>query len=292
VNKRYYKTGGILIEANSTIPFGENTFADAVEIFRVEKEENPDVFIKYYFELPKGLKMPKNPIYSKTPWTVSKEDGIYKYFCHNSTGEISVYAEISEDYKNAYIYNRDAAVWNTAKYRGLTTFAGDQLFFSNVLMKHNAFYLHSSAVTKNGRSMIFVGESGAGKTTIARMFSGTHDVLCEENSIIRNENGIWRLYGSWNYSGWGTASSQSTNVGDVFFINQAKKNEISPMTKKEAAIKLLDYIVRPVETAEWWQGTLDTVDKFVSENNFYNLFFDKTGGIVKILSQNSAADLR
>ena len=292
MNKRYYETADILIEVSSPIPFGDNTFADAVEVFRVEDtKKTPDVKIEYTFSLPRDISLPKDAIYSKTPWTVSESGDIYKYYCHDSSGNISVYAEISTDYKNALICNKNADVWNEAKYRGLTTFAGDQLFFSNVLLNHNAFYLHSSAVSKDNKGMIFVGESGAGKTTIARMFNEPYEVLCEENCVIKLADG-WELYGSWNYSGWGTASKNSAKIGGIYFINQAKKNEIVPMAKKEAAIKLLDYIVRPIETAEWWNKTLEIVDKFVSDNDFYNLFFDKSGEIVNILSQNSAADLR
>ena len=52
------------------------------------------------------------------------------------------------------------------------------------------------------------------------------------------------------------------------FLEQAKENLIIPLEDRfEMVQKLLPYVIRPVESKEWWSKTLSTVDEIVRRSS-------------------------
>ena len=59
-----------------------------------------------------------------------------------------------------------------------------RIVYSFILPGMGGLALHAASVVKGGRAYVFPGKSGAGKTTIAKLSSGT-DLLTDEVSIVR-----------------------------------------------------------------------------------------------------------
>jgi hypothetical protein len=55
--------------------------------------------------------------------------------------------------------------------------------------------------------------------------------------------------------------------------------------KRERLHRMLSYVIRPLVTAEWWEKTLDVLEKLAGEVPAYRLQFDKSGAIVDMLKQ-------
>ena len=51
--------------------------------------------------------------------------------------------------------------------------------------EHAGLLLHACGVVRHGAGDVFVGPSGAGKTTVAQLAAGYGQVLCDENVIVR-----------------------------------------------------------------------------------------------------------
>src|SRR5262249_45834634 len=59
-----------------------------------------------------------------------------------------------------------------------------RMFLSWALLPQDGFLLHAASVVKNGQAYVFVGRSGAGKSTVAS-FSPQGSVLTDEISLIK-----------------------------------------------------------------------------------------------------------
>ena len=76
---------------------------------------------------------------------------------------------------------------------------GIWVMFGTVLLKHNAVAIHSSVIVAEGRGVLFLGESGTGKSTHTRLWRENIEgakLLNDDSPIVRIVDGNVRVYGS------------------------------------------------------------------------------------------------
>lgn len=76
---------------------------------------------------------------------------------------------------------------------------GIWVMFGTVLLKHNAVAIHSSVIVANDRGVLFLGESGTGKSTHTRLWRENIEgarLLNDDSPIVRIVDGEVRVYGS------------------------------------------------------------------------------------------------
>lgn len=105
-----------------------------------------------------------------------------------------------------------------------------------------AIAIHSSAVIYQGKAILFLGESGTGKSTHTRLICQRFpdaELLNDDSPIVRMENGKCMVYGS-PWSGK-TACYQDKKVelGAMVRLHQAITNKISLLPVHEAIGALL-----------------------------------------------------
>jgi len=62
------------------------------------------------------------------------------------------------------------------------------------LLQENGFLLHASASIINSKAVIFLGKSGAGKSTVTQLLKPKYRILADDTIIIRKENNTFYLY--------------------------------------------------------------------------------------------------
>jgi len=122
---------------------------------------------------------------------------------------------------------------NSVVFRGVKNeYALDSLmrmFLSWELLSHNGFLLHAASVLRNGRAYIFVGKSGAGKSTVASL-SPAGSVLTDEISLLQRNNGEWRAFGTPFWGEFRAAGhNTSAPVAGVFQLKKARENRTKPL---------------------------------------------------------------
>ena len=76
---------------------------------------------------------------------------------------------------------------------------GIWVMFGTVLLKHNAVAIHSSVIVADGRGVLFLGESGTGKSTHTRLWRENIEgarLLNDDSPIVRIVDSEVRVYGS------------------------------------------------------------------------------------------------
>jgi hypothetical protein len=154
-----------------------------------------------------------------------------------------------------------------------------------LLPERHGLMLHACGVADGQRGMLFVGPSGAGKTTMARLWSnsGEASVLNDEYCIVRTTKvQLWLHSTPWVGSG-GFCSFGKVPLKEVFFIEHGKETECVALTEIEAISRLMSQAFLPVWDKTKMQLVLDTCVNLVQSVSCCRLSFVPDESVVKFL---------
>lgn len=148
------------------------------------------------------------------------------------------------------------------------------------MIEKGYFLLHSSCVVQEGKAHFFLGHSGAGKSTVAKL-SGDRIVLGDDMNVMRIKNG--KVYA--RAGGLGGLSFESTNFDEEFpvegfyWLSQSDEDEKLPLNASIAVTKFLASLANV-----FWENLEDAQkEKLMSlglevatVSPFYELKFTKT----------------
>jgi len=81
-------------------------------------------------------------------------------------------------------------------------------------------------------------------------------------------------------------SANSAPLKAMLFLEQAKQNRLIPIEdKRQRFKKLLPYLIKPLETRDWWEKMLDLTSKIAGSVPCYVLEFDRSGGVIELLRE-------
>lgn len=117
----------------------------------------------------------------------------------------------------------------------------DELLMVHLLARGRGVEIHGSGVVDaDGRGTLFAGQSGAGKTTMARLWLTEPDVtiLSDERVILRKEgDDVW-MYGTpWHGDGH-IANQGRARLERVMFLRHASDNAIRRVSATDAIARL------------------------------------------------------
>ena len=136
----------------------------------------------------------------------------------------------------------------------------DELLFQHRLAREGAVEVHGCGVVWQGRTLLFCGQSGAGKSTTARLWKrharGAR-LLSDDRVVLRPGARGLRAHGTpWHGDG-GFASAASAPLGALFFLKHAQATRLRPLSAAEAAARLFARGFPPPWDVEGVEGALD-----------------------------------
>ncbi len=113
------------------------------------------------------------------------------------------------------------------------------IYLAQVLGERKGCFVHSAALVRNGRGYLFIGPSGAGKTTLARRY-GESTILSDESPVLREQGGEcflfpspYRQHGSLKETGRGLIGLKARLEG-VYFLLKNHRTFLESLSKREA----------------------------------------------------------
>lgn len=176
-----------------------------------------------------------------------------------------------------------------ATFRGLakpnTLEAIIRLTASIALPRKDALILHSSAVEHAGGSLVFSGVSGAGKSTIAEILSGSLPLrrLSDELLILSRSEGNWRLEVA-PFTGkvalpWG----ESSPLRAIHFLEQAVTNQCTPLSPSQVMTELPRHVVTYAHDPITLGMVMELVGDLAEAIPCYHLKFSKSPSVAEVL---------
>ena len=289
-NTRYFQIAGMTIQVKADLPFRQDTFHPKFETFATDAPGEDLIQIHHHFDLPDLADRPLGrELYRRPPWAIHGGPEGYTYVwtpsAHSINGRRRT-AFFNKDHSVGEIYNdpirRDAFL--TGNVESLTFFPTDQILIAPLLADRQGCILHSCGAIIDGKGYLFVGHSDAGKSTMATTLKPYGTILCDDRNIVRNQDGEHILYGTWSHGDVPDVSADSAPLAAIYFLNQARENRIAlTEPKSQVVANLLACLIKPLETAHWWERMLNQIHALVRQVPCYNLYFNKSGTVVKLL---------
>lgn len=135
--------------------------------------------------------------------------------------------------------------------------------------------LHACGVIDDrGCGYLFLGNSGHGKSTMARLWFENHaTVLNDDRIILREKDGELWMYGTPWHGDFNEVSPNGLPIRKIFFLHHDEKNLAVPRKGAEAVSMLLTRSFPPLWDQKGMDYTLGLLDRMASKLPCYELHF-------------------
>ena len=162
----------------------------------------------------------------------------------------------------------------------------DELLVTHYLSDGMGVEVHACGlVDPHGEGLLFVGPSGAGKTTMARLWQNRPGVivLSDDRIILRKlDDRVW-MYGTPWHGEAEHASPEKAILTRLFFLTRGPANELVPQGKPDSVARLFGCSFLPFYDPSCIKGVLKVCDEIGRTTPCHELRFTPDGAVVEFL---------
>jgi len=288
--RRFYEFAGLTIQVDSDLPIEDETFIPFIRLFEAETPGEDIIRFRHHFHLPslEGAEF-GTKAYQADAWTIYKKGGSWIYFEGAENGNLAKaqkIAVVNNAHTRARFYHVSDLAFRRGSLSSLSLLPTDQLLLGRILADRQGCFLHACGVSFEGKGLLFVGHSEAGKSTVGKMYSGRGVLLCDDRIAIRRWPDGYRIYGTWHPGELRDVSPLAAPLAGLFFLEKADEIRITRMREKAEIIhRLAACLIKPLVTADWWEKSLTLLERIAEEVPCYDLRFDRSGRLVDRLRE-------
>lgn len=293
MSRIYIRIANITIALFSEDPTLKLQVEGAMEKFLVT-EALPDVNVRVGWDNLAEKEKGKKVFDSGSLWQLYSENGTYRFrFVSPAFGILP--------YKVA-CFNRDFTSGEVSLHRSFfetnhplypLEYPLDELLMLNLLAKGRGGEVHGCGVVDtSGNGYLFVGQSGAGKTTMARLWLREERVkiLSDDRIILRKIGDQFWMYGTPWHGEAKLACSARAPLTQIFFLRHGKNNERVPQKQAEATARLFACSFPPFYSRDGLDFTLSFFEEVTNAVPCWELRFIPDHTVVSWIQQERFKD--
>ena len=178
----------------------------------------------------------------------------------------SLHLLASRDFRRAKIHY---GIWRNRFTETFLFYPYEQAFMIHLLQFNQSLLVHASGIRIGKKGYLFLGDSGAGKSTIASLFEeklGKGNIYSDDRIILRHQDQKWWMYGTPWHGTLDRVIPKGIELGGFFFLDKKPQHEIRRLSADESVRHLI-----PVCFATWWLpeylgSYFETVSKIANQS--------------------------
>src|SRR5206468_11153971 len=165
----------------------------------------------------------------------------------------------------------------------------DELLLIHLLAAGRGVEVHACGVVDaSGQGYLFAGQSGAGKTTIARLWQKPEEitVLSDDRIILRYQAGQFWMYGTPWHGEAGLSSPARAPLKGVYLLRHGPSNRLVPLRRSSTAARLVACSFPPFYHSSGLDFTLGFLDQLVEAVPCYELSFTPDERVIALVRRS------
>ena len=145
-------------------------------------------------------------------------------------------------------------------------FPTDEYIMARRLARSGGIVIHAASLVQDGLAYLFVGHSGAGKSTTAmHAVSAGAEVLSDDRTIVTvAADGTARAWGTPWHGSFRRATNASAPIGGLFVVIQDATERVTPITPVRAIGEAFVRLIHPTPDTNEVAMTVETLERLVS----------------------------
>ncbi len=163
----------------------------------------------------------------------------------------------------------------------------DELWMVNLLGQGRGAEIHGCGVVDaDGNGHLFVGQSGAGKSTMARLWEPQKgiQILSDDRIVLRQTDQKLWMYGTPWHGEAGFSSKARAPLTRIYFLRHAKENKLLPQRPAQAVGQLFTCSFPPFYNPEALDFTLGFFEEVVQAVPCFELRFLQDERVIDLLT--------
>jgi hypothetical protein len=158
----------------------------------------------------------------------------------------------------------------------------DELLIVNILARRRlGVIVHACGIREQGQGLLFCGVSGAGKSTIARLWEKTEvTLLSDDRIIIRRAAGRLWMHGTPWHGDARISSAEKAPLSRLYFLRHAPRNYTQPLSAPQATAALMVRCFPPFHDRNGMDFSLELLAQIASEIPCFELGFVPDASVV------------
>lgn len=157
----------------------------------------------------------------------------------------------------------------------------NQVLWILLLSQRRGLLFHACGIDDGGKGCLFLGNSGDGKSTTAKLwFAQGMAVLNDDRIIVREKDGEFWMYGTPWHGDFKEHSSRGLRVHKLFFLNHGEKNSARSKSGAEAVSMLLARSFSPFWDNQGMALTIELCRRLAGQIPCYELTFLPDTGMI------------
>lgn len=166
----------------------------------------------------------------------------------------------------------------------------DELLILHLLSQGLGVEVHACGmIDPLGNGLLFVGQSGAGKTTMATLMKKQEQIkiLSDDRIILRRENSKIYMYGTPWHGEAKFAAPEKVELKEIFFLKQNPRNEVQELKHTDAVARLFSCSFPLFYNSSAVEFMLSFFEETVRNVASFELRFVNNDEIIDFVNQSS-----
>ena len=169
-------------------------------------------------------------------------------------------------------------------------FPFDEYLMCRLLAREGGFVLHAAAVEQDGMGLVFVGHSGAGKSTMSEIAESVGArILSDDRAIVTMEDDRPTVWGSPWHGSHRKGAAARVPLRGVFLLVKNREDSVVPIAPARAVGELFVRLIHPTVDAGETTRVLEALGALVGRLPVQELRFRPTADAFALAVETSRA---